>query len=128
MHMVINSEININCLEAKECLLKIESLTEYIISQISYLFKHESYKHENEARIIITKIRTELDDIKTVPGNLSKLYIYNNSKTYIDEIILGSKVENPENYLPLIFTHGAEMWEGKFKNQIKVTQSAIQYR
>lgn len=123
-----NHEIDLNSEEGKECFLEIESLTKYIISQISYLFKNQSYKHENEVRLIVNRTSAELDDVKVISGRIPKIYIYNDSQTYINEVILGAKIENPEDYVSFIYKQGNKMWKDDKQSQIKVTQSTIQYR
>ena len=113
----------------KEFKEEIEDLLEYINSRIMYLFKHESYKHENEARVIIAKTSSDLDDVKTIPGAVPKLFIHSNYQTYIDEIILGSKMEVPDDLVPFIHYHGRKMWSNNDKKrQIIVSNSSIQYR
>ena len=117
------------CREQRECREKILDLTEYINSYILFLFKHKSYEHESEARIIVTKSSSELDDVKTIPGDVPKMYIYSDYQTYIDEIILGSKMEIPDNFVPFIHYHGKKMWiNNDKKKQITVSKSQIQYR
>lgn len=123
-----NHEIDLNSEEGKECFLEIKSLTKYIISQISYLFKNQSYKHENEVRLIVNRTSAELDDVKVISGRIPKIYIYNDSQTYINEVILGAKIENPEDYVSFIYKQGNKMWKDDKQSQIKVTQSTIQYR
>lgn len=123
-----NHEIDLNSEAGKECFLEIKSLTKYIISQISYLFKNQSYKHENEVRLIVNRTSAEIDDVKVISGSIPKIYIYNNSQTYINEIILGAKIENPEDYVSFIYKQGKKMWKDDKQSQIKVTQSTIQYR
>lgn len=99
-----------------------------LISQILYVFKHESYKHENEARLIENRTyEASVDDLEVIPGNVPKVFVYDNQQTYIEEIILGARVKNPEDYIPYIYKQGKKMWEGSEK-QIKITQSSIQYR
>lgn len=113
----------------KEFKEEIEDLLKYINSRIMYLFKHESYKHENEARVIIAKTSSDLDDVKTIPGAVPKLFIHSNYQTYIDEIILGSKMEVPDDLVPFIHYHGRKMWyNNDKKRQIIVSNSSIQYR
>ena len=58
----------------------------------------------------------------------SELYIYNDSQTYIDEVVLGAKMDNPENYVPFIYKQGKKMWKDEKENHMKVTQSKIQYK
>ena len=123
-----NREIRPDSDAGVECVHEIENLTKYIVSQISYLFKNESYKHENEVRLIINRTSSELDDVKVIPGKIPKVYIYNDKQTYIREVILGSKIDNPEDYVSFIYKQGSKMWKGDKKTEIKVTQSAIQYR
>ena len=123
-----NHKIDLYSEEGKKCFLEIKSLTKYIISQISYLFKNQSYKHENEIRLISNRTSAELDDVKVISGSIPKIYIYNDSKTYINEVILGAKIENPEDYVSFIYKQGNKMWKDDKQSQIKVTQSTIQYR
>lgn len=113
--------------QGRECLLRTESLLEMILSQISYLFKHDSYRHENEIRLIVNRIGTDLEGVKVVPGKAPKVYIYHDKQSYIDEIILGAKMEHPEDYVPFIHRQGKKMWSGT-GHQIKVSHSTIQYR
>ncbi len=112
----------------KHCLMKIRPLLEDIVSNISYLFKHDSYKHENEVRLIVNKTSSDLDDVKVISGKVPKLYIYSDSQTYIDEVVLGAKMENPEDYVPFIYKQGNKMWKDEKEKHIKVTRSRIQYR
>lgn len=113
----------------KEFKEEIEDLLEYINSRIMYLFKHESYKHENEARVIIARTSSNLNDVKTIPGAVPKLFIHSKAQTYIDEIILGSKMEVPDDFVPFIHYHGRKMWaNNKKRRQITVSNSGIQYR
>lgn len=121
-------EFNSNVKQEQECLLKIRSLVEDIISSISYLFKHDSYKHEKEVRLIINKSNSDLDDVNVISGKVPKLYIYNGNQTYIDEVVLGAKMENPEDYVPFIHKQGNKMWKNEDEKHIKVTRSKIQYR
>ena len=121
-------KFNSGDMQEQECLTKISSLLEDIVFDISYLFKHESYKHEKEVRIIKNKTSCELNDVKVISGQVPKLYIYNDAQTYIDEVVLGSKMENPENYVPFIYKQGNKMWKDEKENHMKVTQSRIQYK
>ena len=66
--------------------------------------------------------------MKVISGSIPKIYIYNDSKTYINEVILGAKIENPEDYVSFIYKQGNKMWKDDKQSQIKVTQSTIQYR
>lgn len=119
--------IDEDSVQGRDCLLKIASLAEMILSQISYLFKHDSYRHENEVRLIVNRTGGNLEDVKVVRGKTPKIYIYHNRQSYIDEIILGAKMERPEDYVPFIHKQGHKMWSGT-DNQIRVTHSTIQYR
>ncbi len=121
-------KIDTNSEQGRDCLLMIDSLVSSTITRISYLFKHDSYKHENEVRLIINRTSNNLDDVKVISGKVPKLYIYNDRQSYIDEIILGAKVENPEDYVPFIHKQGNKMWGGNKESKIKVTNSMIQYR
>lgn len=125
LHDICN---NINCKQNKEYIIKIKSLMSYIVSQISYLFKHEAYKHENEVRILVSRMKDELDDVRIISGDVPETYIYNEVQTYIDEVILGPKIKNPEDYVPFIHKQGNKMWKDENNKQIRVTQSTIQYR
>jgi hypothetical protein len=136
----INNYVNILeiCTKNEQELTKIENnvldrindLLAYIISLISYLFKHETYKHEKEARILETKQRNDLSNVKYTPSHPSKLYVYNKTKTYIDKVIFGSKMDNPEDNVPIIHYYGGKMWKDRedVRKQIEIVKSAIQYR
>lgn len=113
--------------QGEECAVRTEALMKMIVSQISYLFKHDSYKHENEVRLIINRTADNLEDVQVAKGKVPKIYLYNDKQSYIDEIILGAKMENPEDYVPFIHRQGKKMWSGT-ENQIRVTRSTIQYR
>ncbi len=110
-----------------ECLQRTESLMEMIISQISYLFKHDSYRHENEVRLIVNRTEGNLEDVEVVPGRTPKVFIYSDKPTYVDEIIFGPKMDNPDDYVPFIHKQSGRMWKGT-DNRIKVTHSTILYR
>ena len=92
------------------------------------MFKDQSYKHENEVRLIVSKANNDFDDINVIGGSVPKIFLYNDCQTYIKEIILGTKIENPENYVPFIYKQGKKMWKDYEPTQIKVTKSAIQYK
>lgn len=128
MEQAANLKDEITKAEAYECVSRINQMLKYIVSLVSYLFKHESYKHENEVRLIKTLTPNDLDQIRKIPGNVPKTYIYNDTQTYIDEIILGSKVSNPEDFVPFLCIQGRKMWDGESKEQITISHSAIQYR
>ncbi len=113
---------------AKNCIFKIQSILKYIVSQIAYLFKCDSYKHENEVRLIKTLSEYDLSKAKSVSGDIPKVYVYSDIQTFIDEIILGSKVENPEDYIPFFYIQGRKMWKEQSKTRIKISHSVIQYR
>ena len=127
---ILNNSIKIDSsdVQGRECLARIRLLLEDIVSNISYVFKHESYKHEKEVRIILNKTSSDLNEVKVISGNVPKLYIYNDSQTYIDEVVLGAKMDNPENYVPFIYKQGKKMWKDEKENHMKVTQSKIQYK
>lgn len=127
---ILNNSISLDLsgMQGQECLARLRSLLDDIVSNISYVFKHESYKHEKEVRIIFNKTGSNLNDVKVISGSIPKVYIYNDAQTYIDEVVLGSKMENPENYVPFIYKQGNRMWKDEKENHIKVTQSQIQYK
>lgn len=124
----LRKEIDTKSDQGRDCLLMLDSLVSSTISRISYLFKHDSYKHENEVRLIINRTSNNLDDVNVISGKIPKLYIYNDKQSYIDQIILGAKVENPEDYVPFIHKQGNKMWGENKESKIKVTNSMIQYR
>lgn len=114
--------------KTERCALEIQSILKHIVSHIAYLFKHESYKHENEVRLIKTLSESKLTETKTICGEIPKTYIYNDSPTFIDEIIMGAKVQNPEDYIPFFSIHGRKMWESEPAKQLKISHSALRYR
>lgn len=105
-----------------------EELVSSIIFQIAYLFKDKSYEHEQEVRILKTLSPADEDQFREIPGDIPKVYVYNDVPTYIDEIILGAKVPNPDDYVPYFTIHGKKMWKDYPDKQLKITHSSLQYR
>ena len=77
-----------------------------IIERVSYIFKRDTYKYENEVRLIRYLEEEEMDCVCNIPGAVPKTYIYHEKGTYIDEIILGPKLTNPNDYLPYLYKQG----------------------
>lgn len=96
--------------------------------QLTICKQPQSYKHENEVRLIINRTSNNLDDVKVISGKMPKLCIYNDRQRYIDEIMLGAKLENPEDYVLFIYKQGNKIWSGNKEPNIKATNSVIQYR
>ena len=106
-----------------------------IIERVSYIFKRDTYKYENEVRLIRYLDEEEMDCVHNIPGTVPKTYIYHERGTCIDEIILGPKLTNPNDYLPYLYKQGDKMWtEYEKKNQkttegrVMISKSALQYR
>jgi len=113
--------------ERKECLKTFKNIVNSFISTISYLFKADSYKNENEIRLIKILTPKQINRIETVSSSVPKMYIHYSNQTYIDKIILGTKMENPEDYIPFIYKQGRKMWSDE-KSQIEIIRSKIRYR
>ena len=107
---------------------RLEQICKNCISLIVYLFKDKSYEHEQEVRILKTLSPADEDQFREIPGDIPKVYVYNDVPTYIDEIILGAKVPNPDDYVPYFTIHGEKMWKDYPEKQLKITHSSLQYR
>jgi len=100
----------------------IESIANECIDQIRYLFKSSDYEHEKEVRLVIFEPIAS-QEVKTVNINqrLPKLYIEIGKPVNFKEVILGAKVEQPDELIPALIK------SGKVKED-KITMSAIKYR
>lgn len=103
------------------------------LAPIVFLFKDDSYRAEQERRIIVTRSRDELDKISTTAQNPPKLFINPYHQVYAEEIILGPKVEDPDHYIPHLQYELAKMWSSWPREQFgdrvpKVRKSSIHYR
>ena len=105
----------------------IQNIIEIWISKIAFLFKRDTYEHEQEVRLIETLTDADNKRVKTIEGDIPKTFIYNESASYINEVILGARLNNPEDYAPYIYKQGAKMWADK-NGMIKVTHSALRFR
>lgn len=109
----------------------VSDLVNKIISSIKYLFKDSTYAQELEMRIIINRSYNDLTneecDIKTTKTSpIPKIFIPSIKPIQIDEIILGPKLLNTNDYIPYISMQLCKINGGNGMGKIK--KSAIRYR
>lgn len=102
---------------------KYESVRIWIMSlldEIRFLFKDSDYDYENEVRIIIHAENSEIqvDDGQNELG-IPRLYVDLQRKLIYKEIILGSKIDKPNEVAPFLLHSGMVK---------KVTKSGINYQ
>ena len=113
----------------------IVSTLQEILTPIIFLFKDAAYQAEKELRMIITRSRTkeDMERISKTPQNPPKLYVNPYHQVYVDQIILGPKVIQPDNWIPHLQFELTKMWESwpekKYGKRVpSVRKSSINYR
>lgn len=105
------------------------------IMGIAYLFKYESYSHENEMRFLYSLIGAEANtieaEVKPVGGSsgektLPILSVTAQTSFEFIEVILGPKVKNPDNAAAYLI-HQFKIATGN-DSLPRITKSAIRYR
>ena len=105
------------------------------IMGIAYLFKYESYSHENEMRFLYSLIGAEANtieaEVKPVGGSpgekaLPILSVTAQISFEFIEVILGPKVKNPDNAAAYLI-HQFKIATGN-DSLPRITKSAIRYR
>lgn len=120
---------------AEEDVKVITQLLQEILTPIIFLFKDASYQGENERRLIVTRSRTkeDMERISKTPQDPPKLYVNPYHQIFVDQIILGPKVKEPDAWIPHLQFELTKMWENwPAKNGEKqvpsVRKSSINYR
>lgn len=104
---------------------QLVKIANYYLSRIKYLFKHNDYAYEKEVRIILHRNTEEsLKDVKATDTSFPKLYVYLKNQIQLDEIILGPKVNEANNYIPFI---SLKLHDMKNTNCI-ISKSSIDFR
>lgn len=103
------------------------------LAPILFLFKDASYQAEKELRLIITRDRTDICQIRKTDENPNKLFVMPYHQIYADKIILGPKVKAPDKWIPYLQYELAKMWESWPENKYgertpSVRKSSINYR
>ncbi len=105
------------------------------IMEIAYLFKYESYSHENEMRYLYSLIGQDAEkireEVRPIGGSLSNktlpiLSVEAKVSFEYKEVILGPKVKNPDNAAAYLI-HQFRMATNN-TSQTRITKSAIHYR
>ena len=129
-------------LQTHESLTKIWDCLSTSLSFISFLFKDASYEQEQELRLVLTRpIRnnpnpSEIRKTPYDPNNPNepqKLFVMPPHQIFVEKIILGPKVPNPDTWIPQLQHQLAEMWENwpitdEDPPTPKVRKSSISYR
>lgn len=110
----------------------VTQLLQEILTPIIFLFKDASYRSEHERRLIVTRSRTkeDMESISKTPQDPPKLYVNPYHQVFVDQIILGPKVKQPDNWIPHLQFELAKMWESwpGEKRIPSVRKSSINYR
>lgn len=120
---------------SRQLLESAVSTLQQILTPIIFLFKDASYRAEHELRLIVTRSREkeDMERISKTPQDPPKLYVNPYHQVFVDQIILGPKVNQPDNWIPHLQFELAKMWEKwPTKNGEKrvpsVRKSSINYR
>lgn len=131
-HVLVKTK---NETERKHLMALIVSVLQEVLTPIIFLFKDASYQAEKELRLIVTRSRTreDMERIRQTPQNPPKLYVNPYHQVYIDQIILGPKVSQPDSWIPYLQFELTKMWESwpeeKYGKRVpSVRKSSINYR
>lgn len=120
---------------SRQLLESAVSTLQQILTPIIFLFKDASYRAEHELRLIVTRSREkeDMERISKTPQDPPKLYVNPYHQVFVDQIILGPKVNQPDNWIPHLQFELTKMWEKwPAKNGEKrvpsVRKSSINYR
>lgn len=72
------------------------------LAKIAYLFKDASYRQEKELRLLLFR-NFDANSLKTIcriPSTPEKLCLKPYFQVYVDEVILGPKLEDADNWIP----------------------------
>ncbi len=111
LFVLLNETLYINKLNSDENMEIIHRVLQKTLSPIVFLFKDASYRAEQERRIVIHKDKDELDAIGTTNQNPPKLFINPYHQVFVEELILGPKVESPDQWIPYLQYELTKMWE-----------------
>ena len=111
----------------------VHSILQQSLAPIVFLFKDASYRAEQERRIVVTRRKVELDRISKTAQNPPKLFINPYHQVYVEQLILGPKVQNPDHWIPYLQYELTKMWGSWPKGQHGerrpvVRKSSIHYR
>ena len=103
------------------------------LTPILFLFKDAAYQAENELRLIITRDRADISQIRKTNETPNKLFVMPYHQIYVDKIILGPKVKAPDKWIPYLQYELVKMWdswpEKRFGERTpSVRKSSISYR
>lgn len=131
----LNDELARNFVHSGKLLDGVASILQEILTPIVFLFKDASYRAEHELRLIVTRSRTkeDMERISKTPQNPPKLYVNPYHQVFVDQIILGPKVKEPDVWIPHLQYELTEMWEkwptkNGGKRVPSVRKSSINYR
>ena len=106
-----------------------------ITNSIMYLFKNTDYQYEKEMRIVLRRSISDLerDDIDIQITNptekepIPKVFIYAKKPLEIEEVILGPKINEVNDFIPYIAMRLLKM--NKYQEEkVRITKSLIEYR
>lgn len=103
------------------------------LEKIIFLFKEYAYNMEKESRLILTREIGDDSDIKSTSGVPQLLFISPPFQVFIEKIILGPKLNNPDLWIPILQKELCAMsnkWTGDPQKKPKpvVRKSSINIR
>lgn len=114
---------------------RVVAILQEILTPIIFLFKDASYRAEHELRLIVTRSRTreDMERISKTPQTPPKLYVNPYHQIFVEQIILGPKVKQPDVWIPHLQFELTKMWEHWPEKQYgkrvpSVRKSSINYR
>lgn len=100
-----------------------------IMEKAAFLFKEESYFLEQEMRLLITRTHDQRQMIRQLHTNPPKLCVNPFFQVYVDQMILGPKVGEVDQWIPYFQYELNEMRKkDDFPKQTVVRKSKIHYR
>lgn len=115
--------------EAEDLLYQVREFLQHSFGIVAFLFKEDSYFLEEERRLILTRSHDQKQLIRHLNTNPPKLCVNPFFQVYVDQVILGPKVKNVDNWIPYFQYELNEMREkDDFPAQTVVRKSKIHYR
>lgn len=98
------------------------------LRKLTFLFKEDAYFLEEELRLLVSRpVRDDAQVVK-LPTDPPKLCFYPFFRVYVEKLILGPKVEAPDNWIPYFQRELNKMRYNGVPRQVVVRKSRIHYR
>lgn len=98
------------------------------LRKLTFLFKEDAYFLEEELRLLVSRPVRDDAQVAKLPTDPPKLCFYPFFRVYIEKLILGPKVEAPDNWIPYFQRELNKMRYNGVPQQVVVRKSRIHYR